>query len=317
VKLVTVLDTSLSTDNLGDEIIMDAVYDVLAEVLPNAYLFKVATHDYMGRVSCNLLRKSELAIVGGTNILDSTMPSRGSLWKVHRFDADVIRPALLLGVGSKGYSQPLSRRTIRFLDKILDKTLIHSVRDEYTLSKVRPFFSNISNTACMTMWKLTPDWCESLPRTKAADVVTTLTHYLRDPVADKKMLDILLASYGNVYFWSQQSEDLEYFHSLGSVGIRIIPPSTAAYTKFLTDSNVDFIGTRLHGGIRALQKGHRALIIGIDNRATEIARDTNLPVISRTNISTIEQWINGNTPTEIKLPLETIAIWKSQFSGMA
>jgi hypothetical protein len=43
--------------------------------------------------------------------------------------------------------------------------------------------------------------------------------------------------------------------------------------------DVDFVGARLHGGIRALQRGRRTLTIALDNRAREIAGDTGMPVV--------------------------------------
>ena len=48
--------------------------------------------------------------------------------------------------------------------------------------------------------------------------------------------------------------------------------------------NIDYVGTRLHAGIRALQHKKRTIIIGIDNRAIEKAKDFNLTVIDRKNI---------------------------------
>ena len=44
---ITILDTSVSTDNLGDEIIMQAVQNVVLDVFPNAYAYRVASHEYM------------------------------------------------------------------------------------------------------------------------------------------------------------------------------------------------------------------------------------------------------------------------------
>jgi hypothetical protein len=93
-----------------------------------------------------------------------------------------------------------------------------------------------------------------------------------------------------------------------------LPPNLRSYTAFLDNEDVDFIGTRLHGGIRAMQKGHRALIIGIDNRATEIGRDTNLPVVQRQDLAAIEAWIDGGRATEIILPMAAIQGWKAQLA---
>ena len=39
----------------------------------------------------------------------------------------------------------------------------------------------------------------------------------------------------------------------------------------IQDTECDYIGTRLHGGIRALQHGRRSLILSVDNRAVVLA----------------------------------------------
>ena len=71
--------------------------------------------------------------------------------------------------------------------------------------------------------------------------------------------------------------------------------------------------SRLHGGIRALNFKRRTLIIGVDNRAIEINKDTNLPFMLRDNIEHVDKWINSVKKTEIILPNDHINEWKSQF----
>ena len=64
------------------------------------------------------------------------------------------------------------------------------------------------------------------------------------------------------------------------------------------------VGTRLHAGIRALQKGNQALILSVDNRATEINKDINIPVISRFDLAQIEIALSR----EIKIIPKTIEV---------
>ena len=96
--------------------------------------------------------------------------------------------------------------------------------------------------------------------------------------------------------------------------IEIINPHLSDYDNFLKKHEVDFIGTRLHGGIRALQHKRRSIIIGIDNRATELNRDFNLPVVNQENISNLSKIINSNFKTEIILPKTNIQTFLSQFN---
>lgn len=309
---VTLFDTSVATDNLGDEIIMDAVEQVISEVLPNAYLFRVATHEYLSWVSRKFLKKSSLSIIGGTNLLSPHM-GPFALWKMMPWDVLSVNHAVLLGVGWRDYLRGPDPYTKWALNRILAQDYIHSVRDSYTLNKIAGSGKRVYDTSCPTMWSLTDSHCQSIPRRKAAKAVTTLTYYRRNETVDRQVLNILLHHYSEVYFWPQQSDDQAYFESLRVAGIKYIPPSVRRYTAFLNSETVDFVGTRLHGGIRAMQKHKRTLILAVDNRAREIARTSNLPVLDRNDVTGIEEWISGDRPTSVTLPLANITAWKAQF----
>ena len=79
------------------------------------------------------------------------------------------------------------------------------------------------------------------------------------------------------------------------------------------EESIDFVGTRLHAGVRALQNRRRTIILGIDNRAFEKAKDFNLTVCPRDDLDKLNELINSNLQTQINLPNENIARWKSQF----
>ena len=160
------------------------------------------------------------------------------------------------------------------------------------------------------MWNLTPEYCSLIPKKKAKSVVTALTFYRKDVEKDLQMLEILYRNYERIYLWPQQIEDLEY---LAKFNVEILHPSLSAYDYFLLNNDTDFIGSRLHGGIRALNFKKRTLIVGVDNRAIEISRDTNLPVINREDIVFLDEKINKDLNIDIYLPLENIRFWKSQF----
>lgn len=313
---VTILDTSVATDNLGDEIIMQAIHDAVREVLPNAYLYRVATHEYMSHVSHRLLRKSDLCIVGGTNLLSAHM-GRGGLWRLLPWDLPSMGNVMLLGVGWRGYMDGPNAYTRWMLRQILSNTYTHSVRDRYTQDKLSVLRKNVVNTACPTMWRLDENHCLGIPRHKARCAVTTLTYYNPDPENDRALLTMLKRHYRKVYFWPQQYDDDSYLASLDISGIRSICPNLQAFDETLDGEDCDFIGTRLHGGIRALQRRRRSLIIGIDNRAVEIAKNFNLPVLGRRRIAEVEKWICSEQPTMLNLPVAAIGAWKAQFLGAA
>lgn len=104
-------------------------------------------------------------------------------------------------------------------------------------------------------------------------------------------------------------------YELGALDkIKIIDASLSQYDSILKKDNVEYVGTRLHAGIRALNFGKRTIIIAVDNRAIEIARDTNLNIILRDEVDRcLNNQINSNFKTEILLPEENINLWKSQF----
>jgi ABC-type amino acid transport system permease subunit len=150
-------------------------------------------------------------------------------------------------------------------------------------------------------------------RPKAKRVVTTLTDYRKDPEKDTMMLETLKRHYPSVELWLQGTGDLAYFKSLKVSGVATIAPSLGAFDASLTSDSTDFIGTRLHAGIRAMQKGQRALIVSVDNRATEMGRDFQLPVLSRTAMKTLDEYIETAPATKITLPIESITAWRNQF----
>ena len=86
------------------------------------------------------------------------------------------------------------------------------------------------------------------------------------------------------------------------------------YDTVLEQSDLDYVGTRLHAGIRALSKGHRSLIISIDNRAECISADTGLPILKREDVRLmLKERLSRNFETNITLPRENIIRWKGQF----
>ena len=97
--------------------------------------------------------------------------------------------------------------------------------------------------------------------------------------------------------------------------ITILNPHLDAYKNLLkSDLSLDSIGLRLHAGILALNYKRRAIIIGMDNRAIEISKDTDLNVIPYAHIlSCLEKAIYSHSLHTIKIPFENIQRWRMQF----
>ena len=177
--------------------------------------------------------------------------------------------------------------------------------------------TNVLNTACPTMWGLTDDKCAQIPTHKAERVVTTLTDYRSSPEQDAQMLTMLQKHYREVYVWLQAVEDYACLRQMDAhvtQNLHLIQPNLRDYTALLASGGIDYVGTRLHGGIHAMNMGCRSLILAVDNRASEIAKDTNLPVLPRGgNLDVLEERICSAWETQIDLPTTAIRQWKNQF----
>jgi polysaccharide pyruvyl transferase WcaK-like protein len=319
VRTLALLDTSQASTNLGDHIIMEAVRDELRPLFADSMVFAITSHDWMGSHSRGLVHDCDWAISGGTSLLSSRMWYRPS-WKVSPLDALARLDIVLMGAGwhqYQRYTDPYSKWLLR---RVLSRTRLHSVRDGYTLAMLASIgIRNAVNTGCPTLWKLTPELCDRIPRGKARAVVTTVNSYggLQAPDQDRRILAILADRYREVYLWIQTHTDFEYARSL-SDRLRFIDPSVAALDAVLNSSlDVDYVGIRLHAGIRALQRGRRSIIVAIDNRAREMSRDFGLPTVGRTEFDELGQMIDGQLATRLRLPWAEIERWKSQFPRAA
>jgi polysaccharide pyruvyl transferase WcaK-like protein len=313
VPTVALLDTAAGSTNLGDAIIMDAVRPEIADLFPDAMVLTIASHEPMSRRSRRFAREATWTIAGGTSLLSSRMWFRTS-WRVSPIDACAL-DVTLLGAGWHQYQRapgPYSRWLLR---RVLRRDGLHSVRDEYTRRMLSSIgITNTVNTGCPTLWDLSPAHCARVPRTKAKAVVTTVNSYrgLNRPAADRRLLQLLKARYARVFLWIQTHTDYEYARSLQD-GLEFLNPSVAALDSLLdSDLELDYVGTRLHAGIRALQKGRRSIIVEIDNRAREMGADFGLPTVGRTDFEQLERMIDEEMDLKVSLPQAQIDRWKGQ-----
>jgi polysaccharide pyruvyl transferase WcaK-like protein len=315
-KKITVFDTSIASNNIGDFIIMDSVNRELKELFKKDMLFHSLTHEKVSKATYRLNKISDYSFVGGTNLLSSNM-IKYNQWKINLIDAFFLKNIILMGVGWWQYQNKPNFYTKYLLKKVLSKNLIHSVRDSQAETMLKSIgVNNVINTGCMTMWKLTKEHCKHIPKSKAENVVFTITDYNKDIEKDKTLIDILNKNYNKVYFWPQGSGDLEYIETLENIkNVTILGGNLFSYDELLNDSSIDldYVGTRLHAGIRALQKNIRTIILGIDNRAEEKSKDFNLKVLSRIDIDKLEMMIQKDFLTEIKIKQDNIDMWKKQF----
>jgi polysaccharide pyruvyl transferase WcaK-like protein len=310
-SLIGLLDPSLDTKNQGDHIISEAVSRELAD-LGLADVVRLPTQRTLTRHERHLAAACDRLVVGGTNLLSSNMPWYRQ-WKISPAEIKLYRgKTLLLGVGWWQYQGPPNAFTQRVLGAVLAADVRHSLRDSWTLRQFKSLGREGLNTSCPTMWRLPAQ--PEVSQSRRGRVLVTLTDYNRDSAADGRLIQLLAELYDEVLLWPQGARDADYV-SQHYPGVKIIASSLFAFDVALEDGDADYVGTRLHAGIRALQRGVRATVIAVDNRATEIARDTGLPVVSRALTPADRDYIANERLLQLNLPYAEIVEWKAQASS--
>lgn len=314
-KKIILYNPEISSLNLGDGIIAEACKNNLNPILKDAMCVEISTHMPISNYYMRVIGNYDLSFVLGSNLLMPKMNGIFRQWDIKPWNIMKVKPTILMGVGWHQYSKRTNLYTKMLYKKILSKEYMHSVRDEYTKNKLEEIgIKNVINTGCPTLWGLTREVCQEIPKTKSKSVVFTLTDYNQNLKKDKEMIKILRNNYDEIFFWLQGIGDYEYLKELNELdNIKIISPNIGDYDKILRNNEIDFVGTRLHGGIRALQNKRRTIIVSVDNRANELNKNYNIPIVQREKIDTLEQKINGLWETNINLPIERIEEWKSQF----
>ena len=313
-KKIALFDPSIASDNLGDEIISRSSKNVVDKIFPNSFYVEYPTHLSIGLLESIKYKKNhnyDFSFVLGSNLLKSSFLGLKNQWKITYLQSFFVNKVILLGVGWWQYKNMPNFYTKQLLKKLLSRDYLHSVRDEYTklmLNKIG--IHNVINTGCPTTWELDNS---EINIKKKKSVVITLTDYNKSNY-DKVFIDLILKIYDEIYFWPQGFSDLDYFNELykGNM-IKILSPNLGAYLKILNKDKVDYLGTRLHAGIMALQNGVNSTIIAIDNRAQEISKDINLRIIKRENI---ENFSNVTEKTNIQLKTDNIRKFITQFKDV-
>lgn len=315
-------DTSITTSNMGDYIIAESCDYQLENVLLNKFVIRFPTHtpiahwyqDFHKTCGGRYDGEAKYKFLYGTNLLNHNMFIPTPAWNINLFNSKMARDVICVGVGLGSTASQIGIYTKCLLRQNLNANFMHSTRDERTAEFLRNCGLKAINTGCATTWNLTNEHCAKIPEKKADAVIFTLTDYMRDKSMDYYLINTLKANYKDVYFWVQGVNDYAYLTSLTDVGdIKIIPPSLAAYSKIL-DMDIDYVGTRLHAGIKALQKCVRTIIIEIDNRAMDMNENISLPIVKRTELTEqLESMIHSSFATQLNINTEAIDKWRNQF----
>lgn len=323
---IVIFDPALGTRNIGDEIISDSINREMKYLFKNNFCIRYSTHTPLihtyqlaiikKHVMYKTIAEAKYKFIGGSNILRYSLKGVYPGWNINLLDNIFYQGSITIGCGRNINQSKIDRYTSKIYASILNKDYIHSVRDEKTKEFLNQLGFKAINTGCATLWKLTPEHCENIPKYKSENVVFTLTDYNKDRINDQMLIDILKENYKNIFFWPQGSGDYDYFKELHNTDeIKIVPPLLEEYRSFLSKYEPDYVGTRLHGGIFALQQNCRAIILSIDERARDMNEAYNLGCIERKEINNkLEKNINTKRDCNIKIDTDSINKWKEQFN---
>lgn len=328
-QYIGLLNTAIRTCNQGDFIIVESVKRELFEVLSRSFVIELPTHAPImrkgefgihpeGNSDYCALQRMDYAFLCGTNLLANNITNRWNQWNIQENDLAVLGDKVVaVGIGSSSSYESISRRAKNLYSSAFSKSYFHSVRDERTKFLLESCGLRALNTGCATMWMLTDEFCEKIPSEKSDVVVTTLTDYKQDPVHDAQLLELLLKMYKEVNFWIQGIDDLAYVTSLGFVDkVKLISPNLEAYNEFLKQTECDYIGTRLHAGIKAMQARKRSIIIGVDDRSFDISSTYGINCVPRDDIERIRDMTNSTFETHVGINEDAINEFRSQFGEL-
>lgn len=315
------LDTSISSLNKGDDIIMECVRKELEFITKGSFTLTVPTHlapfhsyqVWRNSRRVQVYKNCRYKFVGGTNLLIPNMLTHFPQWNLNIFNYKAVMGCILVGVG-KGAGSVTNRYTNSLYKKLLNRDYYHSVRDERSKVYLESIGVKAINTGCVTMWMLTPDFCKIIPTRKANQVVFTLTSSVEKDERDQILIDILQSMYSKVYFWLQGIDDYDYIKQFNNIeSIEFVNPTIQDYKQVLEQDDIDYIGTRLHAGVYAMRHKKRSIIIAIDERAREINKCNNINCIEKTGLDKLPDLINSEIITKINMPIDKIEMWKKQF----
>jgi Polysaccharide pyruvyl transferase len=314
--------------NLGDVVIYRAILRCLEGMFPGEEIRRISSHEPLQENHYKSLRDSRLTFLGGSNLLSSDLLTYNQ-WEFASSHADYERieiggEAVLFGIGWWQYQDPATPFTSAFYRRLLSGRHLHSVRDGYTTSKLREAgISNVVTTGCPSMWGLDGVLSNRAGRW-TDDCVVMLTDYYQHPADDEVWLRIIQDHFqGTIFFFPQGTGDVAYLRTLPAYAgmahrLETLDHTLESLETLLDSRPVTYVGTRLHGGIVSLTHKVPSLILGVDNRASEMARDFHLPVVARKDTEALRRWLGGDDLfADIAVPHADVQRWCDQFSAAA
>lgn len=326
---IALLDPSIinkereNSNNLGDLVIYESIKQLLKELFPQTEIVRISTHTTFGTFEKTIINQAYLTFVGGSNLLTSNIRHFNRFTPVKKkgfYLFPGFGNTILIGAGWSEYQKTPDWATKIYYKKILHKSYYQSVRDSYSATHLsKTGIKKIINTCCPSTWNLKPEFINSFQRSLNT-VLYTVNGFHNNPEIDHRTIELIFKSeQRDIFFFGQTMLDFNYFTNLdiykkNKHKFKIMNYDYQELIQLLNTIKLNYIGARLHGGIRCLQQNNPTLILGLDNRAFEIKKDTMLNVIAREDINAIQEWIEGKyIPPSLRLPNSNISSWKNQF----
>lgn len=323
-KNVVVFDTAIGTSNLGDEIILQCLEDEMSFLLEDSFIMRFGTHvknldirRYLfGSQKLQFAYDADFKLIMGTNLLSRDIKATQAQWPIGNLDSWIYDNCIMAGVGTTLGEGKTTEYSKKIYNRILRPDFYHSVRDEESKRLLEDVGFKAINTGCPTLWKLTPELCKQIPTKKANKVIFSLSGYKaqQNRAMDRELINVLKDNYDELIFWCQTSRDELYLDTFDDVKDIQRIYSLKKYSEILNEGNVDYVGTRLHGGVYAMQHKVRSIVISIDHRARGFHDTNNLCICERDDIpEKLADMINAEIVTDIRLRQDDIDRWKAQF----
>jgi hypothetical protein len=307
------LNVELGTDNFGDKVISNSIRRNIVPIAGGESFREIPTHKIPSIADNLFMCRAHTLVVGGSNILSSHLEKHRQ-WPLPPWQLVSMRKRLaLVGVGWWQYQGSPCAYTRRAYETLLISDFTHSVRDSYSQDHLAGMGFDVVNTGCPTTWQL-PDFLDFSYEAQGA--LVTITDYYQDLERDRSWIRLVKKRYGDVALVPMGKGDRAYLGDwCVTEGVKLYEDGLVGMDRALAEGR-DFIGTRLHAGIYALQHGRRALILGVDNRTAEMGRDLNLAWIPREEIAIGGMpLLTEEFPRRLTIPREDIDIWLKDWKG--
>ncbi len=321
---IVMFDTAIGTFNQGDDIIFNSAAEALEPLSYNSFVMRLGTHVsnlslYHYLRNSNKMRfadSCDYKFIMGTNLLTSDAIRTVGQWPIGPISKRIYKNSIMMGAGITQSNRELTFYTKSLYKDILRRDIAHSVRDEESKALLESVGGiHVIDTGCPTLWGLTPEVCANISVNKARNAVMTVSGQKKyqNPERDQLLIDVVERNYDKIYLWIQTYEDEGYFESLEHTKNITYIYSLKQYGEICDNADVDYVGTRLHGGIYAMQHGVRSVIVEIDHRAKGFREINNINTIPRTELEELEDYINHPISTEVHLREQDIKEWMAQF----